>query len=110
MAAVPARADVPVSYGSREWLRIVPAAFAVVVLAYLPYVLRSGTGVPGYLPGYLHEESYEPGTVRRFALPRLALPDSAAGPVAAADVLATAVWVLSCGDPRRPWSGVARWW
>jgi hypothetical protein len=89
----------------REWLRIVPAALAVVALAYLPYVLQSGTGVLGYLPGYLQEEGYETGTVRRFALLRLVLPDSAAGPVAVAAVLATAGYVLLRGDPRRPWSG-----
>ncbi|WP_225846050.1 glycosyltransferase 87 family protein [Streptomyces sp. HPF1205] len=89
----------------REWLRIVPAALAVIALAYLPYVLLSGTGVIGYLPGYLHEEGYEPGAVRRFALLRLVLPDAAAGPAAVAAVVATALYVVLRGDPRRPWSG-----
>ena len=89
----------------REWLRIVPAAVAVVALAYLPYVLQSGAGVLGYLPGYLREEGYETGTVRRFALLRLVLPDSVAGPVALAAILATAVYVLRRGDPLRPWGG-----
>ncbi|UWE11488.1 glycosyltransferase family 87 protein [Actinacidiphila bryophytorum] len=89
----------------REALRVVLPALAVVALAYLPYVLASGGGVLGYLPGYLHEEGYEPGSVRRFALLLLVLPDNAAGPVAAALILATAMYVLLRGDPRRPWSG-----
>jgi hypothetical protein len=70
-----------------------------------PSVLQSGTGVLGYLPGYLREEGYETGTVRRFALLRLVLPDSVAGPVALAAILATAVYVLRRGDPLRPWGG-----
>lgn len=89
----------------REWLRIVPAAVAVIALAYLPYVVQSGAGVLGYLPGYLKEEGYESGTVRRFALLRLVLPDGAAGAVALAGILATALYVLLRGDPRRPWGG-----
>lgn len=88
-----------------DWLRIVPAALAVIALAYLPYVLLSGTGVIGYLPGYLREEGYEPGAVRRFALLRLVVPDAAAGPVAGAAVIATALYVVLRGDRRRPWSG-----
>ncbi|MEV6006458.1 glycosyltransferase family 87 protein [Streptomyces sp. NPDC051976] len=89
----------------RQALRIVLPAVAVIVLAYLPYVAASGGGVLGYLPGYLQEEGYEPGSVRRFALLRLVLPDAAAGPVALVSIAAVAVWVLRRGDPLRPWSG-----
>lgn len=89
----------------REALRIVLPALVAIVLAYLPYVLASGGGVLGYLPGYLHEEGYEPGSVRRFALLLLVLPDDAAGPVAVALILATAAFTVLRGDPRRPWSG-----
>jgi hypothetical protein len=91
--------------GPRERLRIVAAALAAVALAYLPYVLRSGTGVLGYLPGYLQEEGYEPGAVRRFALLRLVLPDAAAAPAAVAGIAATALYVLLRGDRDRPWRG-----
>ncbi|WP_433893587.1 glycosyltransferase 87 family protein [Streptomyces sp. CA-111067] len=89
----------------REWPRIVLPAVAVIVLAYLPYVLRSGSGVLGYLPGYLQEEGYEAGSVRRFALLRLVLPDGAAGPAAMLSILAVAGYVLLRGDRRRPWGG-----
>ncbi|MEU6850054.1 glycosyltransferase family 87 protein [Actinacidiphila alni] len=91
--------------GPRETLRGVLPALAVIVLAYLPYVLASGGEVLGYLPGYLKEEGYEPGGVRRFALVRLVLPDGAAGPAAVAGVLAVALYVLRRGDPGRPWRG-----
>lgn len=73
--------------GPLHVLRVATAAAATVVLAYLPYVIASGSGVLGYLPGYLQEEGYEPGQVRRFALLRLLLPDTAAG-VAAVVLLA----------------------
>ncbi|MFJ5610758.1 glycosyltransferase 87 family protein [Streptomyces sp. NPDC093221] len=89
----------------REALRVLLPAVAVIVLAYLPYVVASGGGVLGYLPGYLQEEGYEPGSVRRFALLRLVLPDGAAGPAAIAAVLAVVVYVLRRGDRNRPWSG-----
>jgi alpha-1,6-mannosyltransferase len=50
--------------GRRRWQTL--AAFgATVVFAYLPY-LGVGTGVLGYLPGYLQEEGFEDG--RRYYL------------------------------------------
>ncbi|WP_067022652.1 glycosyltransferase 87 family protein [Streptomyces dysideae] len=89
----------------RQATRVLLPAVAVIALAYLPYVLASGAGVLGYLPGYLHEEGYDSDTVRRFALLRLVLPAPAAGPAAAALLLLTALHVLRRGDPARPWSG-----
>jgi hypothetical protein len=89
----------------RQALRVVLPAVAVIVLAYLPYVLASGAGVLGYLPGYLQEEGYDSGNVHRFALLRLLLPDAAAGPVAIVLLLLAALYVLRRGDPARPWSG-----
>ena len=83
---------------------LLPAAL-VVALAYLPYVAVSGTGVIGYLPGYLHEEGYDAGSVGRFALLRLVLPDAWAGPVAVALIVLAALYVLWRGDPRQPWRG-----
>ncbi|MFF3946933.1 glycosyltransferase 87 family protein [Streptomyces sp. NPDC001902] len=86
-------------------LRTVSATVAVVALAYLPYVAASGTGVLGYLPGYLQEEGYEPGDVHRFALLRLLLPDAAAGMVVLVLLALMALYVWWRGDPTRPWRG-----
>ncbi|MEU6171455.1 glycosyltransferase 87 family protein [Streptantibioticus parmotrematis] len=81
------------------------AAVGTVALTYLPYVAASGAGVIGFLPGYLQQEGYESGDVGRFALLRLVLPDSWAGPVAIAVVVGVALYVLRRGDPARPWQG-----
>ncbi|MFJ8361811.1 glycosyltransferase 87 family protein [Streptomyces sp. NPDC093984] len=86
-------------------LRVVAAAVAAIALAYLPYVTASGADVLGYLPGYLHEEGYEPGHVRRFALLRLLLPDAAAGLTAALFLALIGLYVWWRGDPARPWRG-----
>ncbi|MET8451109.1 glycosyltransferase family 87 protein [Streptomyces sp. NPDC005209] len=86
-------------------LRVLASTVAAITLAYLPYVLASGTGVLGYLPGYLHEEGYDPGHVRRFALLRLLLPNAAAGATAAVLLALTALYVWRRGDPARPWRG-----
>ncbi|TKA12709.1 DUF2029 domain-containing protein [Actinacidiphila oryziradicis] len=89
----------------RRAARVLLPAVAVIALGYLPYVSASGAGVLGYLPGYLHEEGYESGSVHRFALLRLILPDPAAGPAAIALLLLAVLCVLRRGDPARPWSG-----
>ncbi|WP_443047912.1 glycosyltransferase family 87 protein [Streptomyces sp. H39-S7] len=91
--------------GPRDAARILVPALLVIALAYLPYVLSSGFGVLGYLPGYLREEGYESGSVRRFALLRLFLPDSVAAPLAVVLIALTALYVMRRGDPTRPWSG-----
>ncbi|MGN5381255.1 glycosyltransferase 87 family protein [Streptomyces lasalocidi] len=90
---------------ARRIASVTAAALGAVALSYLPYVLASGTSVLGYLPGYLNEEGYEPGSVRRFALLRLILPDSAAGIAAVVLLALTALFVWWRGDPARPWSG-----
>ncbi|MFL5996389.1 MAG: glycosyltransferase 87 family protein [Streptomyces sp.] len=91
--------------GPARLLRVAASAVAAVALAYLPYVIVSGAGVLGYLPGYLHEEGYESGHVRRFALLRLFLPDAAAAVTAAVLLALTALYVWWRGDPARPWHG-----
>ncbi|MEV0344776.1 hypothetical protein AB0H88_03365 [Nonomuraea sp. NPDC050680] len=90
----------------RRVLAIVLPAGAVVVLAYLPYVLASRASVLGYLFGYLQEEGYEAPSARaRYGVLRLVMPDSWT-PFAAIAVLALVIWlVLRHGDPDRPWAG-----
>ncbi|MFJ7910721.1 hypothetical protein [Kitasatospora sp. NPDC096204] len=86
-------------------LLLAATALGTFAAAYLPYVVLSGTGVLGYLPGYLREEGYEQGHLERFGLLRVMLPDSWT-PWAAALVLAAVVLrVLRHGDPARPWCG-----
>lgn len=83
---------------------VLPAAAVAFLLAYLPYVPGSGTGVLGYLPGYLREEGYE-GRAARFGLLRLVLPGTLAPYGAALLLLAVVAVVLRRGDPARPWTG-----
>ncbi|MEX3100887.1 glycosyltransferase 87 family protein [Streptomyces sp. ST1015] len=90
---------------SARILRVAGAALAAVALAYVPYVVASGPDVLGYLPGYLHEEGYQPGDVRRFALFQLLLPGVAAEVAAAGVLVLTGLYVLRRGDPERPWRG-----
>ncbi|QKW25707.1 DUF2029 domain-containing protein [Streptomyces seoulensis] len=95
----------PGQRGPARTARTVAALLAVVALAYLPYVIASGAGVLGYLPGYLAEEGYQPGDVHRFALLRLLLPDAAAEATAVVLIVLTALYVWWRGDPDRPWRG-----
>jgi hypothetical protein len=70
---------------------------------YLPHALAVGSGVIGFLPGYLQQEGYANGS--RFLLLGMLVPGKW-GFLAAFAVLATvALVVLRRGDPDRPWRG-----
>ncbi|MDH6127452.1 glycosyltransferase 87 family protein [Kitasatospora sp. GP82] len=85
---------------------LLPAtALLTVALVYVPYVVASGAGVIGYLPGYLREEGYEDATIDRFGLLRLVVPANWAPYAAALVLTAVVLYVLRRGDPARPWSG-----
>ena len=89
--------------GARD-LIVPAAALATFLLCYLPYVLASGLGVIGYLPGYLQEEGYDQGT--RFGLlTLLGLPLRVLPVLVAVILAATVLLVLRRGDPDRPWRG-----
>ncbi|RKT20089.1 uncharacterized protein DUF2029 [Streptomyces sp. 1114.5] len=90
---------------TRNDLLLVVSVLGTFALAYLPYVVASGTSVLGYLPGYLREEGYEQGHIDRFGLLRLLLPDPLLVWAAAAVLAVVVVRVLRRGDPQRPWSG-----
>ncbi|PJI84887.1 glycosyltransferase 87 family protein [Luteimicrobium subarcticum] len=85
----------------RHGWRTAAAAVVTVALVYVPYVAVSGTGVLGYLSGYLDEEGYDSGA--RFALVTLVVPGTAATVVALLLVAALAVWSWWRADPDRPW-------
>ncbi|WP_051711558.1 glycosyltransferase family 87 protein [Streptomyces sp. NRRL S-350] len=90
---------------ARERLVLLGSALGASALAYLPYLAASGTGVLGYLPGYLKEEGYEQGRLDRFGLLALVLPDGLLPWAAGAVLAAVCLWVLRRGSPDRPWDG-----
>ncbi|CAN5182391.1 hypothetical protein BH09ACT5_BH09ACT5_21490 [soil metagenome] len=85
----------------RRPLAVLLGAAGVFVLLYVPYVLASGIGVVGYLPGYLSEEGYSSGT--RFILVSAVVPGVAATVISLVllTVLALLVWLKT--DPDDPW-------
>jgi hypothetical protein len=84
----------------RHPVRVLAAAVGLVTISYLPHVLAVGTGVLGYLPGYLKEEDYTNGG--RFLLLAKLVPHPALTAAAALVLLATAVWAIRYTDPDRP--------
>ncbi|WP_052441370.1 glycosyltransferase 87 family protein [Streptacidiphilus anmyonensis] len=85
-------------------LRLTAAAVGTFAVAYLPYVLASGLGVIGFLPGYLQQEGYDQG--QRFGLlALLPVPQARLGLLAAAVLAGVALAVALRGDRERPWRG-----
>ena len=87
----------------RQGWKVLTAAVVTFALLYVPYVLATGIGVLGYLPGYLTEEGYEDGS--RFALVSLIAPGSSAIVVAAIMLAGLAAFTIWKTDPDRPWLG-----
>ena len=87
----------------RRPVAVISAGISATVIVYLPHVLAVGSGVIGFLPGYLQQEGYANGS--RFLLLGMLVPGKW-GFLAAFAVLATvALVVLLRGDPDRPWRG-----
>jgi hypothetical protein len=95
---VPAIAGPPLL--RRDGWRPAAVAAATFVLVYVPYVAGAGSGVLGFLPGYLDEEGYDSGN--RFALLAF-LPGQVATVVAVGLVGALAVACWWRADPDAPW-------
>ncbi|MFF7636003.1 hypothetical protein ACFZB9_23085 [Kitasatospora sp. NPDC008050] len=89
----------------RRDLVVLAAALGTFAVSYLPYLAASGSGVLGYLPGYLREEGYDESDIQRFGLLRLVLPDHLVPVVAGLLLTAVVLGVLWRGDPARPWRG-----
>ncbi|CAN5121415.1 hypothetical protein BH09ACT1_BH09ACT1_17390 [soil metagenome] len=92
----------PALLRKQPW-KVIVAAVVTFAALYIPYVVTTGIGVLGYLPGYLNEEGYNSGT--RFVLLSLLVPKSAALIVAAVLIAITAVIVWRKTDPASPWLG-----
>jgi hypothetical protein len=87
----------------RRPVAVISAGITATVIVYLPHMLAVGSGVIGFLPGYLQQEGYANGS--RFLLLGMLVPGKW-GFLAAFAVLATvALVVLRRGDPDRPWRG-----
>ncbi|MFC8732492.1 glycosyltransferase family 87 protein [Luteimicrobium sp. NPDC057192] len=95
---VPAIAGPPLL--RRDGWRTAAVAVVTFVLVYVPYVVGAGSGVLGFLPGYLDEEGYDSGN--RFALLAF-LPGPVATVVAVGLVGALAVACWWRADPDAPW-------
>ena len=87
----------------RQPWKVVAASIVTFLLLYVPYVLSTGLGVLGYLPGYLTEEGYEDGS--RFVFASAFVPEAVATPVVALVLLVTAVVVWRRTPPADPWLG-----
>lgn len=85
----------------RNPVKVIVSAVAVFALLYVPYVLASGVGVLGYLPGYLSEEGYVSGD--RFILASTVLPGVAALIVSALLLLLLAAYTWLKSNPDDPW-------
>ena len=83
--------------------RMVTASVLSFALLYVPYVIATGIGVLGYLPGYLSEEGYQDGS--RFALVSLVTPGASAVIVAGLILAIVAVLVILKTDQNQPWVG-----
>jgi hypothetical protein len=87
----------------RRPVAVICAGISATVMVYLPHVLAVGSGVIGFLPGYMQQEGYANGS--RFLLVGMLVPGKW-GFLAAFAILATvALLVLLRGDPDRPWRG-----
>ena len=87
----------------RQGWKVIVAAVVTFLVLYVPYVLTTGIGVLGYLPGYLTEEGYQDGT--RFALVSLVAPGGAGVYVVAILLAGVAALTLWKTDPAQPWLG-----
>ena len=101
---VPALLPPPPREGMRRrWVTVSVAAASAFVAVYVPHVIRVGSKVIGFLPGYLQQEGYTKGT--RFGIIGLFVTGPLAIAVAALILAAVAFAVLQFSDPDRPWQG-----
>ena len=87
----------------RRWVTVAVAAGSAFAAVYVPHVIRVGSKVIGFLPGYLQQEGYTKGT--RFGIIGLVITGPLAIAVAVLILGAVAFAVLQFSNPDRPWEG-----
>src|SRR6266516_2856034 len=87
----------------RRWFTVAVAASSAFVAVYIPHVIRVGTKVVGFLPGYLQQENYTTGS--RYGIIGLFIIGPLATVVALLILAAVALAVLQFSHPDRPWTG-----
>jgi glycosyl transferase family 87 len=87
----------------RRWVTVAVSAGSAFVAVYIPHLLRVGSKVIGFLPGYLQQENYTRGT--RYGIVGLFVTGPLASVVAVLILAAIALAVLEFADPGRPWQG-----
>jgi alpha-1,2-mannosyltransferase len=84
----------------RRPVATIGAAFAVVVVSYVPHLFAVGTGVLGYPPGYLRADGYDNGG--RYRLLGALLPAQLVTPVAALALIGVLAWTWLRAADRDP--------
>jgi Glycosyltransferase family 87 len=87
----------------RRWFTVAVAASSAFIAVYMPHVIRVGTKVVGFLPGYLQQENYTTGS--RYGIIGLFIIGPLATVVALLILAAVAFAVLQFSHPDRPWTG-----
>lgn len=90
----------------RRPVRVLAGVVGAFVVAYLPYVVTSGSDVVGFFPGYLEEEGYQGDNYgSRFTLIRMVVPNEWATVSGAIVLAVVAALVLWRANPDWPWVG-----
>jgi len=84
----------------RRWFTVAVAASGAFIAVYVPHVIRVGTKVVGFLPGYLQQENYTSGT--RYGIIGLFIIGPLASVVAVLVLAAIALAVLVAILPNQP--------
>jgi hypothetical protein len=87
----------------RRWFTVAVAASSAFIAVYVPHVIRVGSKVVGFLPGYLQQENYTTGS--RYGIIGLFIIGPLATVVALLILAAVALAVLQFSHPDRPWTG-----
>src|SRR6266700_2253826 len=87
----------------RRWFTVAVVASSAFIAVYIPHVIRVGTKVVGFLPGYLQQENYTTGS--RYGIIGLFIIGPLATVVALLILAAVAFAVLQFSHPDRPWTG-----